>query len=64
MGKRNYKYFFVFVNSLTLFIITGYAWGIVSIVLNREHPINIIVEYPQQFLVCCLGWVGGGGGVC
>lgn len=62
VGKRNYKYFFVFVNSLTLFIITGYAWGIVSIVLNREHPINIIVEYPQHFLV--LPWVGGGGGVC
>lgn len=51
MGKRNYKYFFVFINSLTLFVITGYAWGIASIVLNRDQPINIIVEYPEQAFV-------------
>jgi len=72
VGKRNYKYFFVFINSLTLFVITGYAWGIASIVLNRDQPINIIVEYPEQPLVSvyvcvcmfvrvmcgCARWVG------
>lgn len=46
VGKRNYKYFFVFINSLTLFIVTGYAWGIVSIALRYREPISIIVEYP------------------
>ena len=51
MGKRNYKYFYVFINSLTLFVILGYAWGIASIVLNRDQPINIIVEYPEQAYV-------------
>jgi palmitoyltransferase len=45
IGKRNYKYFFVFVNSLTLFIVTGYVWGIIAIVLHRGDLTKVIVEF-------------------
>ena len=50
IGKRNYKYFFFFVTSLTLFILSGFAWGIVSIILHIDDLTMVIVEYPDLVL--------------
>lgn len=33
VGRRNYKYFFMFVNSLSVFILNGFGWGAFSVVL-------------------------------
>ncbi len=47
IGRRNYKYFFFFVTSLTLFILSGFAWGVLSILAHREELTHVIVEYPK-----------------
>lgn len=44
IGKRNYKYFFFFVTSLTVFIVCGIAFGLLSIVLSRENIEEVIVD--------------------
>ena len=47
IGKRNYKYFFFFVNSLTVMIVCGIAFGLLSIILSRDNLDEVIVEYPN-----------------
>ena len=37
VGKRNYKYFFMFVNSLSIFILNGFAWGVLSVILHAQQ---------------------------
>ena len=51
IGRRNYKYFFSFVTSLTVFILSGFAWGVVSILAHTSELTNVIVEYPKYVLV-------------
>jgi len=52
IGKRNYKYFFFFVNSLTLMIVCGIGFGLLSIVLSRDNLDEVVVEYPKCTFVC------------
>ena len=54
IGKRNYKYFFFFVTSLTLFIVCGIAFGLLSIVLSRDDIEEVIVEYPSNHVHCII----------
>ena len=51
VGKRNYKYFFFFIVSLNLFILSGFAWGLLSIWLYRKDLIKVVVEYPALVLL-------------
>ena len=54
IGKRNYKYFFCFVTSLTVGILSAFAWGVVSIVLHFDNLTVVIVEYPETETVYTL----------
>ena len=47
IGRRNYKYFFFFVTALSLFILSGFGWGVVSILAHRDELTTVIVEYPE-----------------
>ena len=49
IGRRNYKYFFLFVSSLTIFILIGFAWGLASIMLHLNQLTSVIVEYPEDY---------------
>ena len=51
IGRRNYKYFFYFIVSLNILILSGFAWGVLSIWLYRKDLIKVIVEYPPNLLL-------------
>jgi hypothetical protein len=46
VGKRNYKYFLLFVTSLTVWILTGFGWAILSIMFHKAQLHVVVVEYP------------------
>ena len=50
VGKRNYKYFLFFVTSLTVWILTGFGWVVLSITFHKEDLKVVIVEYPNSLL--------------
>ena len=52
VGHRNYKYFFYFIVSLNVFILSGFAWGLLSIWINRHDLLKVIVEYPACLETC------------
>ncbi|KAL5477878.1 hypothetical protein EMCRGX_G024732 [Ephydatia muelleri] len=47
IGKRNYKYFFYFVSFLTVFILSGFGWCVLSIVLyaGNNQWTSVIIEF-------------------
>jgi hypothetical protein len=50
VGSRNYKYFFFFIISLNLFILSGFAWGLLSIWVHRDDLRKVVVEFVLLFL--------------
>lgn len=45
VGKRNYKYFLFFVTSLTIWILTGFGWAILSIMFHKAQLHVVVVEF-------------------